>query len=83
MIKIQNIKPQLILDSRGYPTIEAEVKLSDNSVGRACVPSGASTGDKEALELRDKTIAWGFNLSTWLTKILSFSKHFNFSTNFR
>ena len=58
MIKIQNITSQLILDSRGYPTIEAEVKLSDNSVGRACVPSGASTGDKEALELRDGKQKW-------------------------
>tara|TARA_B100000579_G_scaffold291037_1_gene241717 strand:+ start:1 stop:1284 length:1284 start_codon:yes stop_codon:yes gene_type:complete len=58
MIKIQNITSQLILDSRGYPTIEAEVRLSDNSVGRACVPSGASTGDKEALELRDGKQIW-------------------------
>jgi len=42
-----------ILDSRGNPTIEAEVHLSDGSCGRACVPSGASTGTREALELRD------------------------------
>ncbi len=58
MIKIQNITSQLILDSRGYPTIEVEIKLSDNTVGRACVPSGASTGDKEALELRDGKREW-------------------------
>lgn len=44
-----------ILDSRGNPTVEAEVILSDGSFGRAAVPSGASTGKFEALELRDKT----------------------------
>ncbi len=43
-----------ILDSRGNPTIEAEVSLADGTVGRAAVPSGASTGAHEALELRDK-----------------------------
>jgi len=42
-----------ILDSRGNPTVEAEVSLSDGSVGRAAVPSGASTGEHEAVELRD------------------------------
>jgi enolase 1/2/3 len=42
-----------ILDSRGNPTVEAEVILSDGSVGRAAVPSGASTGEHEAVELRD------------------------------
>ena len=41
------------LDSRGNPTVEAEVTLSDGSVGLALVPSGASTGSYEALELRD------------------------------
>ena len=56
--KIQNILSRMILDSRGFPTIEAEVHLSDGSKGRACVPSGASTGDKEALELRDSNKAW-------------------------
>jgi len=56
--KIQNILSRLILDSRGFPTIEAEVHLSDGSIGRACVPSGASTGDKEALELRDLNDEW-------------------------
>ena len=50
---IRNILPRLILDSRGYPTIEVEIILSDQTSGRACVPSGASTGTKEALELRD------------------------------
>ncbi|MGB9856638.1 MAG: phosphopyruvate hydratase [Dictyoglomaceae bacterium] len=43
-----------VLDSRGNPTVEAEVYLEDGSVGRAIVPSGASTGSREALELRDK-----------------------------
>src|SRR3979411_3428618 len=42
-----------ILDSRGNPTVEAEVKLGDGSIGRAAVPSGASTGEHEAVELRD------------------------------
>ncbi|NNL97601.1 MAG: phosphopyruvate hydratase, partial [Acidimicrobiia bacterium] len=42
-----------ILDSRANPTLEAEVRLSDGSFGRAAVPSGASTGSKEAVELRD------------------------------
>src|SRR6476646_6219548 len=42
-----------ILDSRGNPTVEAEVHLNDGTVGRAAVPSGASTGEHEAAELRD------------------------------
>jgi len=50
---ITQIKAQTILDSRGNPTIESSVVLSDGSLGRASVPSGASTGEKEALELRD------------------------------
>ncbi len=50
---IQNIHAREILDSRGNPTVEVEVVLADGSVGRAAVPSGASTGAHEALELRD------------------------------
>src|SRR5450756_484311 len=42
-----------ILDSRGNPTVEADVHLADGSIGRAAVPSGASTGEHEAVELRD------------------------------
>ncbi|MGH9611491.1 MAG: phosphopyruvate hydratase, partial [Bryobacteraceae bacterium] len=42
-----------ILDSRGNPTVEADVELADGSLGRAAVPSGASTGEHEAVELRD------------------------------
>jgi enolase len=54
MTKIKKIFAREILDSRGFPTVEAEVELSDGSIGRASVPSGASTGSREALELRDK-----------------------------
>ncbi len=50
---IENIKARQIMDSRGNPTIEADVTLSSGVVGRAAVPSGASTGINEALELRD------------------------------
>jgi enolase len=53
MARIRNITAQEILDSRGNPTIEVEVELDDGSFGRAAVPSGASTGSREALELRD------------------------------
>jgi enolase len=51
--KIQNIKARQILDSRGNPTIEVDCILDDKSIGRAAVPSGASTGEHEAIELRD------------------------------
>ena len=54
MIHIVDILARQILDSRGNPTLEVDVKLSDGSVGRAAVPSGASTGKYEAFELRDK-----------------------------
>ncbi|MDQ3056154.1 MAG: phosphopyruvate hydratase [Pseudomonadota bacterium] len=53
MAKIAKIHAREILDSRGNPTLEAEVTLADGSFGRAMVPSGASTGSKEAVELRD------------------------------
>ncbi|MDR0445219.1 MAG: phosphopyruvate hydratase [Puniceicoccales bacterium] len=53
--KIENIFAREILDSRGYPTVEVDVRLGDNSFGRAAVPSGASTGEREAIELRDST----------------------------
>ena len=53
MTKIAKIHAREILDSRGNPTLEAEVTLADGSFGRAMVPSGASTGSKEAVELRD------------------------------
>src|SRR5213078_626221 len=50
---IIHIHGRQILDSRGNPTVEVEVALADGSVGRAVVPSGASTGAHEAVELRD------------------------------
>ena len=53
MVRIEKIKAREILDSRGYPTLAADVLLDDGSVGTAAVPSGASTGSHEALELRD------------------------------
>ncbi len=52
-MKIKKIKAREMLDSRGNPTVEADVILDDNTVGSAMVPSGASTGQREALELRD------------------------------
>ena len=55
-LEIVDVKGREILDSRGNPTVEAEVTLADGTVGRGMVPSGASTGEFEALELRD-----GFN----------------------
>ena len=52
-MKIQYINSRQVFDSRGYPTVECDVVLEDGSLGRAIVPSGASTGSGEALELRD------------------------------
>jgi len=53
MSNISEIRGRQVLDSRGNPTVEAEVWLQDGSIGRAIVPSGASTGEHEAVELRD------------------------------
>ncbi|MFA6601349.1 MAG: phosphopyruvate hydratase [Candidatus Paceibacterota bacterium] len=53
MFKIKSVKAREILDSRGNPTVEVDLILSDGSFGRAAVPSGASTGSHEAVELRD------------------------------
>jgi len=53
MTRIEAIKAREILDSRGNPTVEVEIHLSGGAQGRAAVPSGASTGEREALELRD------------------------------
>ncbi len=53
MSQIRNIHARQILDSRGNPTLEVDNNLTDNSFGRAAVPSGASTGEHEAVELRD------------------------------
>src|SRR6516165_10068556 len=54
MSSIQSIHAREILDSRGNPTLEVEVILDDGAVGSAAVPSGASTGAHEAVELRDE-----------------------------
>jgi|TARA_B110000977_G_C11087304_1_gene495194 enolase len=51
--EIVDIRAREILDSRGNPTVEAEVELANGLIGSACVPSGASTGSREAIELRD------------------------------
>lgn len=53
MTRIDNVYAREVLDSRGNPTVEVEVTLEDGTLGRAIVPSGASTGENEALELRD------------------------------
>ena len=53
MTKIKDIKARQIFDSRGNPTVEVDVITNDNIIGRAAVPSGASTGEHEAVELRD------------------------------
>lgn len=52
-MKIQRLTPRMILDSRGYPTVEVDCVLENGCLGRASVPSGASTGSHEAVELRD------------------------------
>lgn len=53
IMRIESIKGREILDSRGNPTVEVEIRLESGIIGRASVPSGASTGENEALELRD------------------------------
>ena len=53
MTDIVKVVGREILDSRGNPTVEADVFLADGTMGRAAVPSGASTGEHEAVELRD------------------------------
>ena len=62
MSAIQELKGRAILDSRGNPTVEVDVQLTSGAWGRAAVPSGASTGTREALELRDK------DLKRWMGK---------------
>lgn len=59
MVFIENVYAQEVLDSRGNPTVRAAVELSDGTVASATVPSGASTGKREALELRDKDERFG------------------------
>src|SRR6195256_4357332 len=59
MSQIETVHARQILDSRGNPTVEVEVQLRSGAHGRAAVPSGASTGEFEATELRDGGAAWG------------------------
>lgn len=59
MSTIKSIRGRQIIDSRGNPTVEADVFLSSGKMGRAAVPSGASTGAREAIELRDGGASWG------------------------
>ena len=56
---IETIHARQVLDSRGHPTVEAEVITADGAYGRAIVPSGASTGTLEAVELRDGGARFG------------------------
>jgi enolase len=58
-VRIQKVTAREILDSRGNPTVEVDVRVSGGILGRAAVPSGASTGEHEALELRDKQKRYG------------------------
>src|SRR3954471_22188827 len=59
MSQIEKVHARQILDSRGNPTVEVELVLRSGAAGRAAVPSGASTGEFEATELRDGGDAWG------------------------
>jgi enolase len=59
MSTIEAVHARQILDSRGNPTVEVELRLAGGATGRAAVPSGASTGTREALELRDGGDAFG------------------------
>lgn len=74
MATISNVKAREILDSRGNPTVEVDVTLSDGTLGRAAVPSGASTGRYEAVELRDGD-ASRFNGKGVLTAISNVNRH--------
>jgi len=65
MVHILNIHGRQIIDSRGNPTLEVDVSLSDGTIGRAAVPSGASTGEYEAYELRDRNLALYNGLSVY------------------
>jgi enolase len=68
--QIKTIHARQIIDSRGNPTVEADVTLADGSLGRAAVPSGASTGQREAVELRDGGGTWmGKGVSTAVANV--------------
>ena len=57
--RISRIQGRMVLDSRGNPTVEVDCLTEDGTLGRAMVPSGASTGRHEAVELRDGDNRWG------------------------
>ena len=63
MSEIEEVHARQILDSPGNPTVEVEVVLDSGAAGRAAVPSGASTGEYEAVELRDGGDAWAARAS--------------------
>ncbi|MEM8835275.1 MAG: phosphopyruvate hydratase, partial [Planctomycetota bacterium] len=67
--EIELVHGRQILDSRGNPTVEVEVMLTGGAIGRAAVPSGASTGENEAVELRDG------DASEWMGKGVSKAVH--------
>ena len=67
MTTIANIKAREVLDSRGNPTVEADVLLGNGIMGTACAPSGASTGSREALELRDTIAKQNVRFDRWVT----------------
>ncbi|MDR2806996.1 MAG: phosphopyruvate hydratase [Puniceicoccales bacterium] len=60
-VVIADVSAREIIDSRGNPTVEVDITLSDGTTGRAAVPSGASTGEREAVELRDKNLGEKFD----------------------
>src|SRR5439155_10474930 len=70
---VLTVRAREILDSRGNPTVEADVALDDGSLGRAAVPSGASTGTHEAVELRDSDASrfGGKGVQTAVDNVLS------------
>jgi len=78
MFDIESVKARQILDSRGNPTVEVEVELSSGIIGRAAVPSGASTGENEAVELRDgdKKVYVGKGVTKAVTNVAGPIAHF-------
>ena len=73
---IINIHARQILDSRGNPTVEVDVTTENGFIGRAAVPSGASTGEHEAVELRDGGTAYmGKGVLKAVERIKKFSNH--------